>query len=249
MKNYILLSLNTNVDTTQWHYGKSMLELMGNLDVRLEPQFISDNGDRVNIPYEKVAACEKHWTAKGQLQGQQGGWTDFPLQFAMKRKNAIKYTGTVDHTERVGPKYELMAGCVSFQFQPNKKMNWLELFCQYCDLFEPKFAMLHLFTEPELERCIAISPEGSFRRGPVSRTLSRSGIPNMAWATYFGGEYAEEVDELKLTSQGFLVKKIGEGYLVVMTENIFDIENDFIQFSETRDLAKKQFKDGMFSIK
>lgn len=249
MKNYIRLSLNTNINTTQWHYGKSMLELMENLDTRLVPQFISDNGDRVNIPYENVESCEKNWTATGQLLGQQGGWTDFPLQFAMKRRSAIKYTGTVDHTERVGPRYELMAGCVSFQFQPNKKMDWLELFRQHCDLFVPKFAMLHLFTEPELQRTSFGSPETDFKIGPVSRVLLKEGIPNLAWATYFGGEYTEEVDEQKLTSHGFLVEKIGEGYLVVMTENIFDIENDFIQFSETRDLAKKQFKDGMFSIK
>lgn len=249
MKNYILLSLNTNVDTSKWQYGQSMLTLMENTDERLTPQFISDNADRVNIAYENVAFCEKHWTAKGQLLGDNGGWTDFPLQFAIKRKSAVRYTGRVDHTERVGPRLELMAGSVKFQFQPNKKIAWLELLRQYCDLFEPKFAMLHLFTEPELKRCNAISPEGSFRRGPVSRTLAKSGIPNLAWATYFGSEYAEEVDEQKLTSQGFLVEKIGNGYLVVMTENIFDIENDFNKFSETRNLAKQQFKDGMFLIK
>ncbi len=248
MKNYILLSLNTNVDTTIWHYGKSMLTLMGKIDERLIPQFISDNGDRVNIPYEDVTSCEKHWTATGQLRGINGGWTDFPLQFAMKRRSAIKYTGTVDHTRRVGPKSELMAGCVSFQFQPNKKMAWLDLFRQYCDVFAPKFAMLHLFTEPELQRTSFGSPETDFKIGPVSRVLLKEGIPNLAWATYFGGEYAEEVDEQKLTSQGFLVEKIGNGYLVVMTEDIFDIENDFIKFSVTRNLAKKQFKSDMFLI-
>jgi len=248
MKNYILLSLNTNVDTTSWHYGKTMLELMRKTDERLIPQFISDNGDRVNIPYKDVTSCEKHWTATGQLRGVNGGWTDFPLQFAMKRKNAIKYTGTVDHTERIGPKSELMAGCVKFQFQPNKKIAWLDLLREYCDVFEPKFAMLHLFTEPELDRCVAISPEGSFRRGPVSRTLSRSGIPNLAWATYFGSEYIDDIDEKKLMAQGFSVEKIGNGYLVVITEDIFDIEKDFIKFSVTRNLAKKQFKNDMFLI-
>ncbi len=178
-----------------------------------------------------------------------GSMFEFPEQFAWKRKHAVKYTGTVDHTWRYGPKLELMAGRVNLQFQPNKKIVWLELFRQFCHLFEPKFAMLHFFTGPELLRCIAISPEGSFRRGPVSRTLLKEGIPNMAWANYFGKEYSEEFDEQKLTSQGFLVEKIGDGYLVVMTENIFDIEKDFVKFSEARNLAKKQFKDGIFLIK
>gem|GEM_PF-1686663 len=68
MKNYILLSLNTNVDTTNWHYGKSMLELMGATDERLMPQFISHNGDRINNAFDNVDSCKDHWATIGQLR-------------------------------------------------------------------------------------------------------------------------------------------------------------------------------------
>ena len=67
--------------------------------------------------------------------------------------------------------------------------------------------------------------------------------------TFYGDKFAKEVDEKSIAAAGFPIQKIGNGYLVQVTENINDVVNDFPMFSKRRAELKSLFRDGLFLIK
>lgn len=86
-----------------------------------------------------------------------------------------------------------------------------------------------------------------FRAGELNSFVS--GLTNLGWASWFGGEYAKEINEETISAAGFPIQKIGDGYLVQVTENINDVVDDFRMFSNRRAELKSLFRDGLFMIK
>lgn len=86
-----------------------------------------------------------------------------------------------------------------------------------------------------------------FRAGELNSLVS--GLTNLGWASFFGGEFSKEVDESMIAAAGFPVRKIGDGYLVQVTENISDVIDNFALFSQRRAELKSLFRDGLFMIK
>ncbi len=102
--------------------------------------------------------------------------------------------------------------------------------------------MLHYFTAPELQPNMV---NDSFQIGSFNAAL-KPDVPNAGWAMFYGNEFAESVDADRITNAGFPIEKIGDGYLVRVTENIQDIVTDFRMFAHRRTELKSLFPEGFF---
>jgi hypothetical protein len=105
--------------------------------------------------------------------------------------------------------------------------------------------MLHLFNSPELA---ALKPNDSFLYGGFNASLEPD-VPNAAWAMAYGDEFAEKVDAERIAAAGFPIEKIGNAWLVRITENIQDVLDDFPRFSKRRAELKTLFPENFFLIK
>ena len=74
-------------------------------------------------------------------------------------------------------------------------------------------------------------------------------MPNIGWAMFYGDEFAQEVDADRIAASGFPIEKLGNGYLVTVTNSIQDVVDDFPLFSKRRAELKSLFREGFFLIK
>lgn len=126
----------------------------------------------------------------------------------------------------------------------SEKIDWYQLFKVWCEIFPPQLGMLHYFTESEL---LPHQVNGSFQIGSFNAAL-KPNVPNIGWAMFYGNEFAEKVDADRIASAGFPIGKMGDGYLVKVTENIREVRNNFPLFSRRRAELKKLFPEGFFLI-
>jgi hypothetical protein len=131
---------------------------------------------------------------------------------------------------------------------PDRTVDWLALLRVFCNLAQPKYGILHLLTEIELTKAELNSPEHLFMRGPPGWAVASS-VPNLGWANFFGDELAHVVDIARLQAQGCVTEGIGDGYLITVTDDLFDVCDDFAKFSTRRALLKEQFASDFFQIR
>ena len=250
-KSEIRISIVPLISTTDWSIGKQLLETFAAVDERLLPERIS-NIEPVRTAFESIEACEPCWMATGTIFGPQGPRV-FQHNFSWKRARAVKSNGYVIKPMRI-LSGELKLGWFTFSAAPDKKVDWEMLFKRLCRLLNPKFATLHLLTERESvsgvfgQEAINSMAANDFVMGSPDAALTSRGIPNLTWATYFGKHYEQEVNSSLIASQGYDVEQIGEGQLVKVTENLFDVANNFEYFSSQRAALKKLFRPGLFMI-
>ena len=251
-KSKIRISLTTGIDTTMWEFGRQVLEVLCEADARLLPERVN-NFEPIKIPVTSVEDCKKYWAPEAKLTGPGGGASFFKMDFLWKRTKVIKSMGHVMHTavNRFG---ELIPGWMTFNADPDKKPDWHGLFRTLCFMAQPMFATMHLCTGAETKPS-AFGAESDanygtndFLRGSSGIVLAERGVANLAWATFFGQEYAAEVNPESLRAQGFAVEAIGGGFLVTVSPSLFDVADKFPQFSARRAEIKKLFRPGLFRI-
>ncbi|WP_265259593.1 hypothetical protein, partial [Verminephrobacter aporrectodeae] len=228
-KSYIRISIVTDIDTTKWEFGKKVLETFCETDPRLVPSGF-DNNPKIKKPFHDIAACEKYWAMEAIIDATAFGdgliFTKWDCDW--KRSKAVKYNCTMNHT-LVSQLGKLHPGWLKGRADANRKIDWAGLFHRLIELANPQFAILHLFTDIETRDDAfgadhhAIVATDDFLMGPPAAILEDRGIPNLAWATFFGRDYTKEIDAEKLRANGFAVEAIGDGHLVTLTENIFDV--------------------------
>lgn len=248
----IKISLTGRIDSTKWEFGRQVLEALRDADARLLPDRIG-NSEPIKIPVGSIEECEKYWAPEVMARGPDGAAFFCKSPFMWKRARAIKSWGHVMHT-LVNNFGEFVPGWLIFTASPDKKPDWHGLFSLLCGFVQPSFATMHLCTEVET-RPGAFGTESSanygtndFLRGSSGTVLKMRGVANLAWATFFGREYAAEVDPEKLRAHGFAVEAIAGGFLVTITPSLFDVAKDFPQFSARRAELKKLFRPGLFRI-
>ncbi|MCW5258706.1 hypothetical protein D5038_20850 [Verminephrobacter aporrectodeae subsp. tuberculatae] len=252
-KSYIRISIVTDIDTTKWEFGRKVLETFCETDPRLVPDgFDYALGEKIKRPFYDIAACEKYWAAEAIIEsGNERTFTKWSCGW--KRSKAVKYRYTMRHTlmNRLG---ELRPGWLRGDADANKKIDWSRLFHRLIEFANPQFAILHLFTNIETRDDAfgtdehAIVAADHFLAGPPAAVLEDEGIPNLGWATFFGRDYTKEIDAEKLRANGFAVEAIGDGHLVTLTENIFDVADNFPLFSARRSELKKLLRPGFIRL-
>ena len=82
-----------------------------------------------------------------------------------------------------------------FEYNWNKNIDWFGLFKQLIVLSKAYYGYVHVFTDRENDGHATGSAICCFLRGTPSWALEKNGIPNLAWANYFGEEYVQELDK------------------------------------------------------
>ena len=235
-------SIATANDTSDWRYGQRFLETLIATDKRLTPKIINHNAK-----YENISSCRPFWAARKMVTGP-AGTLELIMPFHWKRNSTLKSSGTADFAKR-NIAGKLNCGGINILSDFDGKTDWLKLFKTTCELMEPVGGVLHLLTEPEIRRHPQIQGITSPYYLPVqSDVFEAQKMPNIAWATYFGEPLRKEVDAEKLRAHGYYVEELAGGYLILMSEKLSDLVDDFWTFSQRRAELKKLFRPGFFRI-
>ncbi len=262
MKSETQITIRTKCETIPWAFGAGFLEVLLEQGDRLCPELMatfSESGFREKIRFEGVESCEPYWA---QILPYQGGGSYFesPSDFLWRRRKIVKANGLFNHTIR-NRRNQIVPGQVFMTSAWHKAVNWGGLFRGWCSHMTPQIGMVHVLTGaerfelPEVnllectdEEAQFVGGWNDFRTGTFGAALKPE-IPNIGWAMFYGDEFAHEVDEAAISAAGFPIEKIGEGYLVQVTEDINDVVNDFAMFSKRRAELKSLFRDDLFLIK
>ncbi|MFK4074605.1 hypothetical protein ACI2KX_12955 [Ectopseudomonas khazarica] len=240
MKSYIQVAIRTKAETIDWDIGERLIDSLSLNGGLLIPEKVSHNEDKFTEPFVGKSACEGVWASKAVIRVN-GALSDFRQDFAWRRKKAIKSSGSVVHTSR-NIRGQTVPGSISLNAACSEKIDWYSLFRTWCEIFPPQLGILHLFSEPELgphER------NNSFQIGSFNAAL-KPDVPNVGWAMFYGDEFAQEVDADQIAASGFPIERLGNGYLVRVTNSIQDMVDDFSLFSKRRAELKSLFREGFF---
>ncbi len=242
MKSYIQVAIRTKAETIDWGVGERLIDSLSLNGGLLLPEQVSHNADKFTEPFLGKTSCESVWASKASIRTN-GALSDFYQDFAWKRKKAIKSLGSVVHTSR-NARGQLVPGSISLNAASSDKADWYLLFKVWCEIFPPQLGMLHLFTGPELSPA---EKNGSFQIGSFNAAL-KPDVPNIGWGMFYGDEFAQEVNADQIAASGFPIEKVGNGYLVRVTNSIQDVTDDFSFFSKRRAELKSLFREGLFLI-
>jgi hypothetical protein len=244
------ISVATDKDRTDWKYGKQFFEALAMIDPRLEPDTLGySDVPRERTPYLGLESAEKHWGKFGEVPRVDGlGKISTPFGFGWRRTKTVKHWGSIEFSRR-NIASRLFMGCIDLSAAFDRKVDWLSLFKATCESQGAICGLLHLLTDPEFQDAHPQLPGSSHYFSNVGGYILERGIPNLAWATFFGGKYAADVDAEKLRAHGYHVESFLDGHLVLMSEKLTDILDDFWTFSRRRVELKKLFRQDLFSIK
>ena len=242
---HVQISVVPQRETTSWDFGRQFLHSLCSVDERLTPEVIS-NGEPHKHPFVSLEACQEFWSPVMLIRGDLGRF-EVHSDFLWERSKAVKCSGMVvpARTNKFG---KLHLGQILLRAHPDRTVDWLALFRVFCNLAQPKYGILHLLTEIELTEAELNSPVFLFKRGPPGWAVESS-VPNLGWANYFGDEFAHVVDVARLRAQGCATERIGDGYLVTVTDSLFDVRDDFAKFSARRASLKGRFAGDFFQIR
>lgn len=269
MQKKLIANIKTHKDIQSWEVGEPLLRSVFSVE-KLKPQRAATFGEvtaRHGFDVEAVSDCRPHWAGRATMR-MNGSQREFFVDFNWKRTKVAKSLGSVTFPS-TSMKGTRLSGGLFFESQFNPDIDWIGIFSSWCSLLSPYGAILHpainLDQPPRSGRDVreyshdeeiaqsAWSHFSSgifhteFRAGELNSLVS--GLTNLGWASFFGGEFGAEVDEAKISAAGFPVRKVGDGYLVQVTKNINDVINDFALFSRRRAELKSLFRDGLFLIK
>lgn len=256
MKDYVQLSVRTRIKTHDWSFGKAFLNVLGGVDSRLAPESIG-NFEVSKQPFVSVDASEPAWAPAYQTRVH-GSLFENHQDFFWRHRSVVRMRGYVFHTQ-VNQSGDTVPGSISLTAAWHEDIAWSRLFRELSILAAPQIGMLHLFTQAELNAHEAAldahedefdvyNAYDSFRGGSFKASLKPE-IPNVGWAMFFGDEFAQEVDAPAISSAGFPVEKMANGYLIRVTESIADVCNDYAAFSSRRAVLKSLFRANLFLMR
>jgi hypothetical protein len=251
MKSELSLNFITRKDTAAPEFGRALLNVLANCYPNLTPELYDTRPERgCRNPFIGIEEAIQTWAPRGVTGLLVGGKLTDASEIIghnyIKRKSNIKYYASINHTSknRFG---NPIFGLIGISFALNRKENWLGLFGDLAEIVDPVLARAHIFTDIEIKGHAFGSPQKVFWAGP-SQPEMREGLTNLAWANIFSEEYASEVDETALRSHGYAVEHVGGGKLFTVTDNIFDVVDDFPKFSARRAELKSLFRPDLFRI-
>ena len=246
MKYDLVLKLQTNSDFTSWEVGGKLLSGIFS-EARLAPQKVATFGEVTAGHGHDVDCfknCKPYWASKATIRIG-GSQRDIIEDFHWKRQKVTKSQGYVKFTS-TNVRNKTLPGWITLYSQYRKEIDWAGLFVNWCEIVSPFAAILHPaiskdgpeksskdirdFTREEniqqnaWSRFLGGELYCEFRAGELNSLVT--GLTNLGWASWFGGEFAKEVDEAAIADAGFPIQRIGDGYLIQVTEDIHDVIND-----------------------
>lgn len=241
-----VISIDTFAETEAEEFGRSFIQSLCEEDKRLVPEWLSTT-ESYKDPFLGIDDFLANWWAipvKTTVDGQSRP-DSFDGPF-WKRKSALASRGMINHG-MVDLRYNKSSAGLWFECRWAKDVDFNHLFDAWVQLSHPDIAMLHVFTEPELQWEDQKS-DRSFKLGVISGG-PQQGLPNMGWAMAYGAGYEAEVDAARIRAAGFLVDEHGGVTVVRVTEKLNDVVDDFERFSRRRAELKALFRPDLFRIK
>lgn len=269
MRFELIIDIQTRADLTSWERGEEILNQVFS-DSKLTPEKVatfaevtSKNGKSVNC----ISECETLWASKGEMRiGSK--LRNFTEDFYWRRNRVVKSQGAVSFAS-VNMQGKSIPGRIHLQSQFRTEVDWQSLFKNWCRTSQGNAGILHplvlldgprekahrdvrdnTFEEAVQQNAWSRFLNGElfseFRAGELNTSVS--GLTNLGWATWFGGDLAKEVNVTSLGEAGFYVESIGDGFLVQLTDYIEDVVTDFEMFSNRRSKLKSLFRDDLFLI-
>ncbi|WP_409524699.1 hypothetical protein [Nitrincola sp. MINF-07-Sa-05] len=268
MKNSLIVNIQTLNDIQSWEVGEQILRPVFSVE-KLKPQRVATFGEvtkKHGFDVEALSDCKAHWAKKAAMRVN-GVQRDILEDFNWKRAVVAKSQGSVTFPSTNMKNIQLSGG-LFFESQFRNEIDWSGIFTTWCSVLSPYAAILHpginldqsaqrkrdvrkySFEEEITRNAWSRFSTGifhcEFRAGDLNSLVS--GFTNLGWASFFGGNFVEEVDEAVISAAGFPIQRVGGGYMVQVTDDISDVINDFPTFSERRAKLKSLFRDGLFLI-
>ena len=161
------------------------------------------------------------------------------------------------------------ASTISIQHTWSPRVDWVELFRLLTEVFQPSYAMLHLFTEAEVAASAGRDRFDVFD-GPVTGERSFTSwksiladwrfpdhfdlaarrryrfLPELAWANWLGPEFDGQYDKAFLQANAASPVPMARGFAFQITQDLRDIEQHPAAFSDARAKLKSAFASGFF---
>ena len=157
---------------------------------------------------------------------------------------------------------------ITLEHNYSARVDWNALFRSLTSLFEPSHAMIHVFTDQELEMVdkqerfafngpIAGEPyftswidsSGDWRR-PDSFQLEEHRryrfLPELAWANVLGREFDNRYDAVKVAQKSAVFELVGASNYIQITDKIADVVNNPTEFFQARAKLKEFFVNDVF---
>lgn len=240
MRKFVVIAIRTRADTTDLARGRAFISALA--AEGMAPQQVSHSSDRFTENFDGEASIAAHW-AEMATASSGGRSYQSPQRFVWRRKTVVKSSGYVRHG-MINDAGVRVPAAIIITAPWHKSVAWERLFRAVLEVFPAQLAMLHLFTAPESVKSPAWA---SFEAGSLGASLSPQ-LPNLAWATYFGDEFAVEGNREDLRGAGYRVDDFANGYLVKVTDYLQDVDNDFAAFSLRRANLKAMYRHGLFRI-
>lgn len=251
-----------------WDTGKQLLAPFF-AEPKLTPEKIAIDAEvssRNAIPISDLEKCEQYWAIPDPTT-LNGRSYDVHRSFEWRRNKTARGNGYV-HFPIKNKFGQRVSGSLTFESSTSREFDWSNLFETWCRLAEPSSGVLHIdrlgrasLRDYSIDRDARFQDEvqqrawGRFLSGTLetdfsvgTRNSTVSGLTNLGFANYFGGALADEVDAERISSEGFYVKRISEGFLIKVSEDLFDVIDDYPYFSRRRALLKSLFRPGLFLI-
>ncbi|WP_107497091.1 hypothetical protein [Thalassobius sp. I31.1] len=269
MNDDLLMNIQTYSDLHAWEIGEELLTPLF-LTEKLKPQKVATFGEvtaKHGFAVESLVDCKPYWgtTATMRVAGTK---REIFEDFNWKRNRVAKSQGMVTFPSN-NMKGTRLSGGLFFEAKFKRDIDWIRLFKTSCQVVSSYAGVLHVVTQHDrpkrIDRTLRELTDqeeiteaawsrfagGSFfcefRAGELNSLVS--GLTNLGWASWFGGELAKEVDEAAISDAGFPIEKVGDSYLIQVTESIDDVINDFPMFSRRRMELKSLFRNDLFLIK
>jgi len=252
-REFLRIFASTNQQTGNWDTGRTLLNALEEMTPSLRPEFIGWFENELTVPYDGVEASRATWEGRATVRSDGHPPGEWHLDFCWKRKARIRSAGTLTHTrETLHTRRSYGRGYVSIEAELDLRPDWLGLFRTICGLLNPVHGALHAFTKAEVAVPMKTQIENAFRscrhwKASWSEPEAEA-IIDLHWATFLGGPFAAAVDAERIAAAGFPIEKIGDGYLLRVSERLEEVRADFAGFRARRAALKALFPVGFFLI-
>ncbi|MEL6954803.1 MAG: hypothetical protein AAFN09_08855 [Pseudomonadota bacterium] len=264
MKNPIVaIGLTTYDDISSAEIARSVFRILQKTDARLCPEFVNWH-EPINVPVNDEAVWLEYWSRDAVLR-LHGSAMDTKLGGLWRRRRSVQSWGCVSHASTNGWNDD---STLSLSFRWNASIDWWHLFSSLCNILNPAYGMLHLFTDTErklVELCNFDGPVVG--EGVFTNKLSKDGnvigvdrrkrtnpmqycyIPELSWGNCFGVEFKGVFNPECLTKEAAFGKVDSGKTLIRITESLDDILNDHENFCAKRAYLRSLFRTGAFRDK
>jgi hypothetical protein len=216
-KELLIIQIEIGRPTTDWAFGKQLLELFASHDKRLAPQTLSIWGDKI-ADLSALEDAQSHWAGIGTMRDN-GSLREFHVGVGWHRKLTT------------------IPAKLSVYAKPHKAIDWSGFANRLYELTEAQYGFAHLYRDAHLRADFSEAREPTW----ITEKRTATPVPQLGWSTFLGEPYANLVPSNLSQHQGVSVDQIGAGVAITLTDNVMDVSDDFGSFKLKRAELKASF--------